>query len=111
MEEEKERLELEELMAFILLKFGAALRGEEVPLVSLAGMLAFSEECVTSDQPHIMVTLKGRFKGEAGHRWHCVPISVANQSGIPFKEQCVLRFLPRFKASAKSVSKHIYSQA
>jgi hypothetical protein len=82
---EEEREKLEELMAFMLLEFGAALRGEEVPLVSLAGMLAFWEECITNEHPHIMVTLKGRFKGEAGHRWHCVPVSVANRSGIPFK--------------------------
>ena len=82
-EEEKEKLE--ELMAFMLMEFGAVLRGEEVHLVSLAGMLSFWEECTTSATPHIMVTLKGRFKGETGHRWQCVPIAVHNRTGIPFK--------------------------
>jgi hypothetical protein len=92
---------LEEVMAFMLLEFGAVLRGEEVPLVSLARMLAFWEDCVTSEQPHIMVTLKGRFKGEAGHRWYCVPISVSNQSGIPFK----LCWGPLFKSSTGKLRK------
>lgn len=32
-----------------------------------------------------MVTLKGKFKGETGLRWHCVPISLEGPSGIPFK--------------------------
>ena len=37
-------------MSYVLLGFGAGLRGEEVPLVSLEGL--------------IMVTPRGRFKGE-----------------------------------------------
>jgi hypothetical protein len=36
---DKELEKIEELLAFILLEFGAALRGEEVPLTSLKGMV------------------------------------------------------------------------
>jgi hypothetical protein len=82
---DKELEKIEELLAFILLEFGAALRGEEVPLTSLKGMVTFWEEATQASSPHVMVTLKGRFKGEAGHRWHCVPIAIENRSRIPFK--------------------------
>ena len=83
-ESEKERIE--ETVAFMLLGFGAALRGEEVPLVTVDGLLHFWEE--TRDDPSdpfIMATLYGRFKGETGERWHCLPICDNNRSGIPFR--------------------------
>jgi hypothetical protein len=33
----------------------------------------------------MMITLKGRFKGEVDERWHIVPICNETQSGIPFR--------------------------
>ena len=30
-----------------------------------------------------MIPLYGRFKGETGYRWHCLPISDRSRSGIP----------------------------
>ena len=39
--DEKERESVEELMSYILIGFGVGLRGEEVPLASLKGMLSF----------------------------------------------------------------------
>ena len=42
--EEKNRKTLEELMAYILIGFGAGLRREEIPLTSTTGMLYFWEE-------------------------------------------------------------------
>jgi hypothetical protein len=33
----------------------------------------------------MMITLKGRFKGEVDKRWHIVPICDETQSGIPFR--------------------------
>ncbi|KAL7526003.1 hypothetical protein ACHAXR_001264, partial [Thalassiosira sp. AJA248-18] len=33
-----------------------------------------------------MVTLYGRFKGETGFRWHCLPVSDRTRSGIPFRK-------------------------
>ncbi|EJK69227.1 hypothetical protein THAOC_09530, partial [Thalassiosira oceanica] len=79
-ESEKERLE--ELMCYILIGFACGLRGEEVPLVALNSLLHFWEETRLSVDPHIMIGLFGRFKGEEGHRWHCLPISDETRSGI-----------------------------
>ena len=52
-----------ELMSFILIVFGAGLRGEESPLVSLPGLLHFLDESRLDPDPFIMITLFGRFKG------------------------------------------------
>jgi hypothetical protein len=57
------QVEIEDTVCFILLAFGAGLRGEEVPLVNLKGLLTFwMETCQVEDQhiirngfmPHIM---------------------------------------------------------
>ena len=31
--------------------------------------------------PHIMLTLRGRFKGEKELKWHCVPVAEFTRSG------------------------------
>jgi hypothetical protein len=81
-EEEKE--EIETLMAMVILTFCAALRGEEVGLVSITGLLTFWEETTKAERlPHILVTLHGKFKGESGVRWHCIPIALKTRSGLP----------------------------
>ena len=77
---------LEELMSYVLVGFGAGLRGEEVPLVSLEGMQFFWGETKAAEDPYIMVTLRGRFKGETGHRWHCLPIADRTRSGVPHRQ-------------------------
>ena len=59
---------IDELMSFILIIFGAGLRGEEIPLVSLRGILHFWDKTRLDPDPFIMITLFGRFKGETGHR-------------------------------------------
>ena len=33
-------------------------------------------------QPHTMATLKGRFKGESGGKWHMVPLMDEKNLGI-----------------------------
>ena len=58
--DEGEKKKLEELMAFVLMEFCGCLRGEEVPLVSLKGLLEFWEETTKADDPFIMLTLHGR---------------------------------------------------
>ena len=77
------RERLEEVMCFILIGCGAGLRGEEVPLTSLKGLLHFWKETQDDPDPFVVVTLHGRFKGETGYRWHCLPICDASRSGIP----------------------------
>eukprot|EP00956_Cyclotella_meneghiniana_P040565 scaffold199299_cov36-Cyclotella_meneghiniana.AAC.1 len=60
-EDEEERKKVEELMSYVLMEFCACLRGEEVPLLSLQGLLSFWEETTTAETPFIMLTLRGRF--------------------------------------------------
>jgi len=79
-EEEK----IEATMSMVMLTFCAELMGEEVSLVSLTGLLTFWEETTMQETcPHIMLTLHGRFKGENGVCWHCVPIALRTRSSLP----------------------------
>jgi hypothetical protein len=70
-------MEMEDAVCFMLIGFGAGLRGEEVPLVSLKGLLNFWMEMRmgTANERYMMVMLSGRFNGEVDSRWHMVPIS------------------------------------
>ena len=55
------------LSSAVVIGFGGGLRGEEVFLSSLEGMLKFWKETrLRINQSHVMVTLKERFKGETG---------------------------------------------
>jgi hypothetical protein len=81
--EEGTREELEDIVCFMLITFAAGLRGEEIPLLSMEGLLTFWEESRAEEDHHIMFTLKGRFKGEIDERWHLVPVSDFTKSGLP----------------------------
>eukprot|EP00985_Skeletonema_marinoi_P029603 scaffold28378_cov223-Skeletonema_marinoi.AAC.7 len=87
-EESSEKERPEELACYIMIGFGVGLRGEEVPLVSLEGMLYFWEEtgAEAEAQPYTMITLFGQFKEETGYRWHCLPLyengEVESHSGL-----------------------------
>ena len=37
------------------------------------------------EDSHVMLTLKGHFKGEVDERWHLVPFSDHTHSGLPFR--------------------------
>ncbi len=81
------REEMEDAAGFMLIAFGAGLRGEEVSLVSLEGLLHFwtDTRAGTAKERYMMVTLSGPFKGEVNSRWHMVPISDQTHSNIPFQ--------------------------
>lgn len=81
------RVEMEDAVCFMLIAFGTGLRGEEVPLVSLEGLLNFWMETRRGDhiERHMMITLSGRFKGEVDSRWHMVPVCDKTRSNIPFR--------------------------
>jgi hypothetical protein len=32
---------------------------------------------------HILLTLHGKFEGESGVRWHCIPIALKTRSDLP----------------------------
>lgn len=83
-EEARERLE--DTMSYVLFGFCNGLRGEEVPLISLKGLLHFWEETAGAREPFIMTTLYGRFKGEMDARWHCLPIPDRTRTGIPARK-------------------------
>jgi len=82
---EVERKMIENTVCFMLIAFGAGLRGEEVPLVLLEGLLTFWMSTRAEPEWYMMITLKGRFKGEVDSRWHVVPISDQSWSDIPFR--------------------------
>ena len=69
-------------MVYIIIGCGAGLRGEEVPLLSLKGLRDFWVETRDDPEPFIMATLYGRFKGETGYRWHCLPICDSSRSAM-----------------------------
>ncbi len=71
----------------MLIALGAGLRGKEVPLVSLEGLLKFWTEIRAGleEERYMMMTLSGRFKGEVNSRWHMVPISDRTHSNILFR--------------------------
>jgi hypothetical protein len=68
--------------AFYVIAFSCALRGEEVPLTDLCGMLKHWDQSTSSIPPHITVALLGRFKGELGENYHLLPIVTVSRSGI-----------------------------
>ncbi len=51
------REELEDMVVFILAAFGAGLRGEEVPLILLDGLLTFWDESRLDEDSHVMLTV------------------------------------------------------
>ena len=80
-----EKKSIEELATFVLAEYCAGLRGEEVPLISLAGMLQYWEATRLHHTPHVMLTLRGLFKGETGERWHLMPIADETRTRLPVR--------------------------
>ena len=58
-----------------VIAFRTGFRGEEVPLVSLEGLLNFWMETREGehDKRHMMMTLSGQFKGEVDSTWSNIP--------------------------------------
>ena len=80
---EEEKKDIESVASFMIIGFCLSLRGEEVPLVVIEGILQFWDETQEHDIPHMMITLRGKFKGENNMRWHCLPLADVTKSGIP----------------------------
>ena len=60
---EEEKKELELTIAFATIAFCVSLQGGEVPLIVIEGLNMFWKETRNHRIPHMMMTLKGRFKG------------------------------------------------
>ena len=71
--------------AFYVIAFSCALRGEELPLVDLHGILKHWEQSTSSEPPHIVIAILGRFKGEIGENYHLLPIVTVTSSRIENK--------------------------
>jgi len=80
-----EKKTIEEFVCFMIIGFMLSLRGEEVPLASLTGMLEYWSEGFNlgEHERHVMITLKGKFKGEDYLRWHCLPLADVSKSKVP----------------------------
>ncbi len=77
-----ERYSISREAAFYLIAFCGGLRGEEVPLANLAGILKYWEAGGLAKSPHITITLLGRFKGEMGEQYHKLPLAAVTNSGL-----------------------------
>ena len=71
------------MATFVIIAFCIALRGEEVPMVVVEGLVDFWHKTRHHRIPHVMITLRGKFKGENNLRWHCIPIGDLSKSRIP----------------------------
>ena len=79
----KRRKEIESVISFMIIGFCILLRGEEVPLIVIEGILAFWDETRARQIPHMIITIKGKFKWEKNISWHCVPIADQTKTVIP----------------------------
>ena len=67
---------------FSIVCYCAALRGEEAPLMDLAGTKKHLEEGLVHRYPHVVAALLGRFKGEMGEFYHMMPLAETSASGL-----------------------------
>jgi len=65
---EDENKDIELVMTFMMIGFCISLRGEEVLLVDIDGMLEMWEESKAHTTHCMIITLKGMFKGEGNLR-------------------------------------------
>jgi len=65
-----------------VLSFCGGLRGEEVPMTDLFGLLKYLDKGRTGTIPHVIVPLLGRFKGERGEKYHLLPLVAITKSGL-----------------------------
>ena len=84
--DEEVRKRLEEVASFTCIGFCASLRGEEISLTSIMGMLQFWDSSQGYHIPHLMITLRGKYKGEQNLRWHMLAIAEVTKSGIQVRK-------------------------
>ena len=69
---------------FVIMEHCGGLRGEELQLLPLKGILYFWEERCRYKTPHLMLTFGGRFKVKAGDMWHLLPITDVRRMRLPY---------------------------
>ena len=82
----RSKKKIAEVAVYLLCTVCGGLRGEEVFLISLRGLITFWKRTQVKSTPHIMLTLLGRFKGETGERWHLMPIADETRTKMPVRK-------------------------
>ena len=67
---------------FCIVAFCCALRGEEVPMMSLSGIVQHLNDAINHGTPHVVIALVGRFKNETSEQKHLMPIVMETRSGL-----------------------------
>jgi hypothetical protein len=67
---------------FCIVAFCCALRGEEVPLMSLTGTVMHWEEALAHKTPHVVVALLGKFKTLNSVKYHIMPLVLKTATGL-----------------------------
>jgi hypothetical protein len=80
-DEEEERAILFPAL-FSVVTYCGGFRGEETPLMDLSGTLKHFDESGRHRQPHVVVSLIGRFKNEIGEQRHMLPLAAETASGL-----------------------------
>ena len=79
----EERSALADMAVFSLASFLAALRGEETLKISLGETRNYFAEAENNlKHKHVVLPLRGRFKGENGEGFHFVAVSALTDSGL-----------------------------
>lgn len=68
---------------FSVVAFCGSFRGNKVFLMDLYGLSKYLAELV--GEPFIIVPLLGKYKGEAHHRYHLMPLVARTDSGLPVR--------------------------
>ena len=84
----EENLRLVSGLAYSVISYGASLRGSEGLKLDLKTLIKHFDKGskLTDAVPHVVVPLRGRFKGEQGERCHLLPLSNVTKSGIQIRE-------------------------
>lgn len=81
---DQERDEVVEFASLLNFGYLCGLRGEEIMKVDVAGFLKYLDIGASDPKnPHLIVPLLGRLKGETGERYHMLPLSRTTSSGVP----------------------------
>ena len=79
--DEKEKVA--DILVFVLAAFLAGLRGGEVTKLILGEVRNVFEEARYHHKcPHVVLPLRGRFKGETGETYHMIAVSAETDSGL-----------------------------
>ena len=78
-------------LAYSLIMFGGSLRGSEGLKCDYKTMMKYLHKGSTPNEiPHIVIPLRGRFKGEHGERCHLIPLSNVTHSNLRIRDSIII---------------------